>query len=264
MVKIREIPGVKAVQRENRYLPMDDGTADPDTANTSENMVGATEAWANGFTGAGSRIAIVDTGIDTAHQSFAEEPFTFSVDQAGASSELMTQADISAVLSQLNARQKMSSVTAAQLNQNGSKIVYGFNYIDGNLTIDHNSDTAGNHGSHVAGIAAANRYIGTAHNDSAATVGAVGMAPDAQLLVMKVFGAGGGAYDSDYFVAIEDAILLGADACNLSLGSGDPGWTFDNDYQGLLNNWANGEHNGKMVLISGLVYGPSSPSVDSV
>lgn len=41
---------------------------------------------------------------------------------------------------------------------------------------------------------------------------------------MKVFGKGGGAYDSDYMVAIEDAMVLGADSANLSLGSGNPGF----------------------------------------
>ena len=40
---------------------------------------------------------------------------------------------------------------------------------------------------------------------------------------MKVFGKGDGAYDSDYFAAIEDAIVLGADSVNLSLGSTYPG-----------------------------------------
>ncbi len=254
IVKIENIPGVKSVQRENLYLPMEDETADPNTANTSENMVGATAAWAAGYTGAGSRIAIIDTGIDTTHQSFAEEPFLYSVGLADATDELMTEADISRVLSQLNASQKMSGVTAQQLNRSGgggnavnSKIPYGFNYVDGNLTIDHVHDTEGDHGSHVAGIAAANRYIGTAHNDAAATVGAVGMAPDAQLLIMKVFGSNGGAYDSDYMVAIEDAIILGADVANLSLGSGAPGWTFDNEYQDLILGWAD-SHNKKMVL----------------
>ena len=43
-----------------------------------------------------------------------------------------------------------------------------------------------------------------------------GAAPDAQVLVMKVFGDEGGAYDSDYTAAIEDAIVLGADTINLS------------------------------------------------
>ncbi|MBR0200728.1 MAG: S8 family serine peptidase, partial [Oscillospiraceae bacterium] len=240
MVKVREIPGVRSVERENRYLPMDEGSiSEPETANTSENMTGATAAWAAGYTGAGSKIAIIDTGIDTSHQSFAEEPFTWSVGQAGASGELMTKAQVQALAGQLN------SGTA---NYVSAKIPYGYNYVDGNTTIDHLSDSEGNHGSHVAGIAAANRYIGSAHQDAAATVGAVGMAPDAQLFVMKVFGVGGGAYDSDYMVAIEDAMVLGADACNLSLGSGDPGWSFDNTYQDYMNGWADGTHNGDMVL----------------
>ena len=37
-----------------------------------------------------------------------------------------------------------------------------------------------------------------------------GVAPDAQLITMKVFGKNGGAYESDYLVAIEDAIVLSA------------------------------------------------------
>ena len=67
-----------------------------------------------------------------------------------------------------------------------------------NTTVNHLSDTQGEHGSHVAGIAAANRYIksGSSYVDALTSVYAVGMAPDAQLLVMKVFGSGGGAYDS--------------------------------------------------------------------
>ncbi len=42
---------------------------------------------------------------------------------------------------------------------------------------------------------------------------------------MKVFGKRGGAYDSDYMVAIEDAMVLGADAANLSLGGSFPGYS---------------------------------------
>ena len=36
-----------------------------------------------------------------------------------------------------------------------------------------------------------------------------GVAPDAQILTMKVFGARGGAYDSDYMAAIEKASVDG-------------------------------------------------------
>ena len=98
---------------------------------------------------------------------------------------------------------------------------------DGGTRINH-IDRQSNHGSHVAGIAAANRFIksGDEFVDAAETVKAVGMAPDAQILVMKVFGSGGGAYDSDYFAAIEDALVLEADAANLSLGSSAPGFTY--------------------------------------
>ena len=144
---------------------------------------------------------------------------------------LFTQSDLSAVLTQLNAYTEQSTKpTAAQLYRS-AKIPYGFNYIDGQYftRIDHTNDTQGEHGSHVAGIAAANRYIksGSSYVDAASTVHAVGMAPDAQLFIMKVFGAAGGAYDSDYMVAIEDAIILGCDAVNLSLGSSTQGFIHD-------------------------------------
>ena len=52
---------------------------------------------------------------------------------------------------------------------------------------------------------------------------------------MKVFGKGGGAYDSDYFSAIEDAIVLGADSVNLSLGSSAAGFARNTTYKEVLD-----------------------------
>ncbi|MBQ6036166.1 MAG: hypothetical protein IJL43_02535, partial [Lachnospiraceae bacterium] len=77
IVKIGSLDGVKKVVIEKQYEApaAESGTNDPNTANTSENMVGATIAWADGYTGAGSRIAIIDTGIDTTHQSFAAQTY---------------------------------------------------------------------------------------------------------------------------------------------------------------------------------------------
>ena len=104
-------------------------------------------------------------------------------------------------------------------------------------------DTQGEHGSHVEGIAAANAYIQQADGTFASaldTVKVQGVAPDAQLVVMKVFGSGGGAYDSDYMVAIEDAVMLGCDSVNLSLGSGSPGFSrVDGDYAEIMASLAN-------------------------
>ena len=243
---IRNVPGVKAVFLENRYDPpedMGDDSAEPNTSNTSTYMVGAAETWAEGYTGAGSRVAIIDTGLDTTHQSFNEDAFNYAIQQTGKNISLFTQSDLDAVKNQLNGS------GAAYLS---TKIPFGYNYVDENTTINHMSDTQGEHGSHVAGIAAANRFIknGSSYNDAASTVHAVGMAPDAQLFIMKVFGSGGGAYDSDYMVAIEDAIVLGCDAVNLSLGSSAPGFTYSSSssYQDIMTKLANPNSNTKLLV----------------
>lgn len=249
---IRELDGVEDVVLEQRYEPAvysQDG-ADPNMA-TSSSQIGSASAWAAGYTGAGSRIAVIDTGIDPDHQSFSAEGYEYSLaHQAGLAGEtveeykagldLLDTDEIAGVLDQLNLLAKNSSVTAEDLYVS-SKIPFGFNYVDKNLVIDHDHDTQGEHGSHVEGIAAANAYIpnsdGTFSN-ALDSVKVQGVAPDAQLIVMKVFGAGGGAYDSDYMVAIEDAIILGADAINLSLGSGNPGMSSHTNatYQAIMDN----------------------------
>lgn len=64
--KIKEVAGVQEVILENRYAPcvvQQEETADPNMA-TSDKMIGSSAAWAAGYTGAGSRIAIIDTGAD--------------------------------------------------------------------------------------------------------------------------------------------------------------------------------------------------------
>ena len=236
--RIKLVSGVKDVFIENRYEALK-GEASPNTSNTSEYMVGATAAWASGYTGAGSRIAIIDTGLDLTHQSFDAEAFEYSIGKLGKAVDLMTAADI----------------PSSELNGAGvyktSKVPYAYNYVDKNTTnLGHIVDEASNHGSHVAGIAAANRYIKTDNGfvDAASSVYAVGMAPDAQILVMKVFGVGGGAYDSDYMVAIEDALIMECDAVNLSLGSGSQGWTFSDYYQDVMNSLSNNSNGTKTVV----------------
>ena len=60
---------------------------------------------------------------------------------------------------------------------------------------------------------------------------------------MKVFGKNGGAYESDYMVAMEDAIVLGCDAVNLSLGAPNPGNTRHEEsiYQAILDKLASSD-----------------------
>ena len=248
--KIEKMAGVKSVVIETQYLPdvVSSGAADPNMA-TSGKQIGSAAAWAAGYTGAGSRIAIIDTGTDTDHQSFSASGYEYSlayqaglagmtVEEYKESLDLLNAAEIDSVLSQLNAFERTPSLKGEDLYIN-SKLAYGYNYIDRNLTVHHDNDTQGSHGSHVAGIATANAYIpsGDGYVNALNTAMVQGVAPNAQLITMKVFGKAGGAYDSDYMAAIEDAIVLGADAVNLSLGSGNPGMSRNStaEYQAILD-----------------------------
>ena len=242
METIAAVPGVKDVFVETQYEPCvveQEETADPNTA-TSGLMIGSNVAWAAGYTGAGSKIAVVDTGLDLDHQSFDASAFDYALSQLDGTVDLMDTEDIAKVLDQLNAKDRTPSLTAENLYRT-TKVPYGYNYIDKTYSvIDHDSDSQGEHGSHVEGIAAANRFIpngdGTFSNALEA-VGVQGVAPDAQIVVMKVFGMGGGAYDSDYMAAIEDAIILGCASVNLSLGSANPGFSRNTTYQDLLDSF---------------------------
>ena len=196
--EILAIDGVKQVLLQPVYEVCE--VAEPNTV-TDGVMVGRESTWAAGYTGEGMKIAIIDTGLDTDHPNFAP-----------LSEEIAVTANaetVGAVLDQLNAASIWNDLCVEDVYYN-TKVAYGFNYVDMNLNITHDYDDRGDHGTHVAGIAAANKVEG---------VGVVGVAPDAQLYIMKVFGANGGAYTEDILAALEDALILGADVVNMSLGS---------------------------------------------
>ena len=270
IAKILKVNGVDSVERETRYEPQKAETAEPNTSITSEGMTGAALTWSAGYTGAGQKVAIIDTGIDVDHQSFDGDAFDYAIskvegtddsgstdpdappiDNPGKDVSVMTKQDVDKAFSSLdlNCEEFLSGTDGVYTS---SKLPFTVNYVDGNTDVTHLNDKQGEHGSHVAGIAAANRFVkqGDEYVDAGENVLAVGMAPDAQLVVMKVFGVKGGAYDSDYMAAIEDAIKLGCDSCNLSLGSGAAGFTFDTTYQEVLNKLSSAENDGMVVSIS--------------
>ena len=226
---IAAMPGVRQVVIENQYqaIPAENDKIGTHMA-TSGSQTGSILAWAEGYTGAGTRIAVVDTGTDTDHQSLTASGFEYALQQLAqekgmeydayvSSLELLDSDEIAKVAGDLNAT---IDPETAYLN---TKLPFAYNYKDTDYDVTHDNDEEGEHGSHVAGIATANSWLYNAAND---TYGKAtdycfmqGVAPEAQLLTMKVFGKGGSPYDSDYFAAIEDAIILGADVVNLSLGS---------------------------------------------
>ena len=234
--QILAVDGVADVYLEERYEL--DETVQPDTATAGE-MVGSYSAWADGYTGAGSRIAIIDTGLDLSHPSFSEGGYYYSLGISAASFgkkisdyNLLTKEEIKKALPNLSISADENPPKADDLYRN-AKVPFAYNYVDDGLDVSHDAegDSNGDHGTHVAGIAAANRYVphydadGDLYYDKQ-ELGVTGVAPDAQLVVMKVFGVGGGAYSSDYMAAIEDAIWLNCDSVNLSLGSGSAGRSY--------------------------------------
>lgn len=241
---IAKVNGVKAVYLERRYEPMTTGEAELNNI-PAQGLTGAAALKLDGYTGAGMRIAVIDTGTARYHQSFDAGAFEHSLklqaDKEGLTLEeymgkdhlnLLTEEEIAEKMPQLNAGKSQGlEEEDAYLLYKSSKLPFGYNYIDSNINIDHlagydektGAPTYEEHGSHVAGIAAANTYIpdpdGDGYVDAAETVGVTGVAPDAQIITMKVFGGNGGAYTSDNFAAIEDAMVLDCDVVNLSLGS---------------------------------------------
>ncbi len=176
---IRALPDVEAVVVEQRYYP--DRSAEklatqPNMA-TSSSMIGTNVAYETGYTGAGTRIAVIDTGIDTDHQSFDNGAFDYALQQEANGNEnyiksldLLDQSKVTAVLSQLNIAQ--NGVSADDLYY-GSKLPFAYNYVDKNTDVTHDNDTQSEHGSHVAGIAAANKYVPQTDGDETTYVSAL-------------------------------------------------------------------------------------------
>ena len=124
--------------------------------------------------------------------------------------------DIAAILdSKTLHAEELDKSTALDTIYYSSKVPFGFNYADGEANFGSDDDTMMGHGTHVAGIIAGNL---TGADQEQFNMTSLGIAPEAQLVIMKVFDQGGNCYFDYLIAAIEDAITLGVDCANLSLG----------------------------------------------
>ncbi|MEB5452053.1 S8 family serine peptidase [Virgibacillus pantothenticus] len=190
--KIKEMNNVKKVHTVNEYKrPI----AIPDMKYSKE-LVEAQQAWREyDFKGEGMVVGIIDTGIDPTHQDMM-----LSDEQTAE----LTEDEVEQIVDNESLPGKFYT----------EKIPYGYNYMDNNGEIREIHAGANYHGMHVAGTVAA--------NGNEESSGVVGVAPEAQLLALKVFGNDPemqSTFGDIYVKAIDDAIKLGADALNMSLGS---------------------------------------------
>ena len=179
------------------------------------NMIGADVLNTSGYTGKGMRVAILDTGIVVDHPSFAALADDVLVDP-------MTRESVDEIWDTLNAGQMTNKLNRSYYN---SKIPFIFNYVTGEFNVE-NTFAGSDHGTHVAGIIGANKTADT---------NVIGVAPDAQLVVMQVFQQGGGASWDTVMAALEDCVRLDVDAANLSLGMAAGFTDLDNDLLETVN-----------------------------
>lgn len=191
--EIRQLPGVAAAYAAPVFKVA------PDMPTTMTELGGLENT--SGYQGEGMVIAIVDSGLEISHPLFTQAPTT----------PALAENDLENVLASKNlkAEEKKSGITASQVYKT-AKVPFAFDYADNDLDVAPNG--AGDHGTHVAGIAAANAGV---------VADVVGVAPQAQILAMKVFSSSGsnGATWADILAAADDAVALGADVINMSLGS---------------------------------------------
>ncbi len=214
MSEIAALDGVSKVVLQTRYEPcaVEEGTLSPKTSSDGV-MIGRENTWAQGYTGKGMTIAIIDSGLDTDHPNFAALP------QDALNGNSMTESQLSGLVAGLNAAEMYTGLLTAENLYRSTKVPFAFNYGDMGLDVDHTGPYANEHGTHVAGIAAANQVEGS---------DVVGVAPDAQIAVMKVMDRDGYIYTSYWLAALEDALKLGCDMVNMSLGS-TSGFTTSDD-----------------------------------
>lgn len=185
---IQDLPGVKDAYVSQVYQLIE--PVNETKLADSVPAIGGDIAKNTGYTGKGMVVAILDTGLDTSHEAF----------QNKVNEPKFSKQDIADKLASDSLR--VGNVNVNSIYQS-DKIPFAYDYYDN----DTNVSGGNSHGTHVAGIVGANSGQVT------------GVAPDAQLMIMKIFGDdGSGAYDSDIIAALEDAVVLGADAVNMSLG----------------------------------------------
>ena len=191
LAAIQALVGVKRVMRVPHHKLMN---------TVSVPWIGATDAWDLGFSGAGKKIAVIDTGVDYVHENFGGNGDYSAIDPSSAAPGIFPTAKVTMGYDFAGANYDAGGTEEQRIPQP-----------------DNNPMDYQGHGTHVAGSAAGNGVEGK--------VGP-GVAKDAEIWALKVFGDNGGstsltveaiefALDPNGDGSVDDR----ADVINMSLGS---------------------------------------------
>ncbi len=208
VARLSGLPGVVAVRVGRTFYP-DNRTGVP--------YIGAPQAWTDtGNTGAGVKVAILDTGVDYLHANLG-----------GPGTKAAFDADNHTII------EPGSFPTA--------KVVGGWDFVGDEFDSDSDDPAkrvahpdpdpidCNGHGSHVAGTAAGfgvtdngatytGPYNASIYSSNNFRIGP-GVAPEALILAYRVFGCEGSTDEATLVAAINLAVADGADVINMSLGS---------------------------------------------
>lgn len=180
--------------------PVSSSSGQPFSIQTQEqawnaDLVNAPQVWSQGFTGKGVTVAVLDSGVDFKHLDLNDNIWTNTGEIAGNG-----------------------------IDDDGNGFIddsRGWDFVGNtNNPLDRNG-----HGTHVAGIIAAERN----------GVGTVGIAPDATIMPIRVLDDAGNGSVTGIARGIYYAIEHGADVINLSLGGNSPTLLLRNAIRDAVN-----------------------------
>jgi len=191
--KLAGIASVSRVYPAHYYTLGPEPAADPELA-TAIQMTGADIAQAQGYTGEGVKVAVMDTGIDVDHPDLGGD-----------------------------------GNAAAPHSFPNSRVIGGWDLVGDAYNADPESagydpvphpdslpDDCNGHGTHVAGIVGADKASGPD--------GALGVAPKVSFGAYRVFGCTGSVTDDVMIAAMERIKADGMDVLNMSIGDAFNNW----------------------------------------
>ncbi|MDE5896826.1 MAG: S8 family serine peptidase, partial [Clostridia bacterium] len=209
VAKVKKISGVKEVYSSESYAVPAVTNFDNNAHTYTTGIYDTSEV--SDYSGEGMTVAVLDTGLDYTHAAFQTMPNgeTLGLDRD----------QVGAVLTSLESYKRNSFVSLSDVYYN-DKVPYAFDYSDDDADV---YPSYSSHGTHVAGIIAGRDDSKIVNLETGEKF--IGVAPDAQLVICKVFTdnldnkAIGSANAIDILASLADCVTLGVDVINMSLGT---------------------------------------------